>query len=49
VRFARAAFAEALPRDVAEALADAHHADGIGRRVARVSARPRLGLGRRLG
>ncbi|MEA2422720.1 MAG: hypothetical protein QOF55_1819 [Thermoleophilaceae bacterium] len=48
-RFARAAFAEALPREVAEALADAHHADGIGRRVARVSARPRLGLGRRLG
>jgi glycosyltransferase involved in cell wall biosynthesis len=48
-RFARAAFAEALPREVAEALADARQADGIGRRTARVSARPRLGLGRRLG
>src|SRR3954463_13409 len=47
--FARAAFAEALPREVAEALADAGQADGIGRRTARVSARPRLGLGRRLG
>jgi glycosyltransferase involved in cell wall biosynthesis len=48
-RFARAAFAEALPREVAEALADAGQADGIGRRTARASARPRLGLGRRLG
>jgi glycosyltransferase involved in cell wall biosynthesis len=48
-QFARAAFAEALPREVAEALADARQADGIGRRTARVSARPRLGLGRRLG
>jgi glycosyltransferase involved in cell wall biosynthesis len=48
-RFARAAFAEALPREVNEAFADARQADGIGRRVARVSARPRLGLGRRLG
>jgi glycosyltransferase involved in cell wall biosynthesis len=48
-RFARAAFAEALPREVAEALADARQADGIGRRTARASARPRLGLGRRLG
>ena len=48
-RFARAAFAEALPREVSEALADARQADGIGRRTARVSARPRLGLGRRLG
>jgi glycosyltransferase involved in cell wall biosynthesis len=48
-RFARAAFAEALPREVAEALGDARQADGIGRRTARVSARPRLGLGRRLG
>jgi glycosyltransferase involved in cell wall biosynthesis len=48
-RFARAAFAEALPREVAEALADARQADGIGRRTARVAARPRLGLGRRLG
>lgn len=48
-RFARAAFTEALPREVAEALADARQADGIGRRTARVGARPRLGLGRRLG
>src|SRR3954454_22629808 len=48
-RFARAAFAEALPREVAEALADARQADGVGRRTARASARPRLGLGRRLG
>jgi glycosyltransferase involved in cell wall biosynthesis len=48
-RFARAAFADALPREVAEALADARQADGIGRRTARVAARPRLGLGRRLG
>jgi len=48
-QFARASFAEALPREVAEALADARQADGIGRRTARVSARPRLGLGRRLG
>ena len=48
-RFARAAFAEALPREVNEALADARQSDGIGRRVARASARPRLGLGRRLG
>src|SRR4051794_21945969 len=48
-RFARAAFAEALPREVGEAFADARDPGGIGRRVARVSARPRLGLGRRLG
>jgi glycosyltransferase involved in cell wall biosynthesis len=48
-RFARAAFQEALPREVGEAFADAREADGIGRRVARASARPRLGLGRRLG
>ena len=48
-RFARAAFAEALPREVASALDDARQAEGIGRRTARVSARPRLGLGRRLG
>jgi glycosyltransferase involved in cell wall biosynthesis len=48
-RFARAAFAEALPREVNEAFADARDPDGIGRRTARVSARPRLGLGRRLG
>jgi glycosyltransferase involved in cell wall biosynthesis len=48
-RFARAVFAEALPREVASALEDARQAEGIGRRTARVSARPRLGLGRRLG
>jgi glycosyltransferase involved in cell wall biosynthesis len=48
-RFARAAFAEALPREVGEAFADAREADGIGRRTARASVRPRLGLGRRLG
>jgi glycosyltransferase involved in cell wall biosynthesis len=49
-QFARAAFKEALPREVDEALADARQADGIGRRAARASVRPgRLGLGRRLG
>ncbi|MEA2439810.1 MAG: hypothetical protein QOH76_1234 [Thermoleophilaceae bacterium] len=48
-RFAREAFAEALPREVGEAFADAREADGIGRRTARASARPRLGLGRRFG
>jgi glycosyltransferase involved in cell wall biosynthesis len=48
-RFAREVFAEALPREVGEAFADAREAGGIERRVARVSARPRLGLGRRLG
>jgi glycosyltransferase involved in cell wall biosynthesis len=48
-RFARAAFQEALPREVGAAFADARDADGIGRRTARASARPRLGLGRRLG
>src|SRR3954470_1761681 len=48
-RFAREAFAEALPREVNAAFADAREAEGIGRRVARASARPRLGLGRRLG
>jgi glycosyltransferase involved in cell wall biosynthesis len=48
-RFARAAFAEALPREVGEAFADAREAEGIGRRTARAAARPRLGLGRRLG
>src|SRR3954469_10002361 len=48
-RFAREAFAEALPREVGEAFADAREADGIGRRTARAAARPRLGLGRRLG
>ncbi|MEA2473370.1 MAG: hypothetical protein QOE06_1285 [Thermoleophilaceae bacterium] len=47
-RFARAVFAEALPREVNAAFADAREADGIGRRT-RVSPRPRLGLGRRLG
>jgi glycosyltransferase involved in cell wall biosynthesis len=47
--FARAVFAEALPREVASALEDARQAEGIGRRTARVSTRPRLGLGRRLG
>jgi hypothetical protein len=48
-RFARAAFVEALPREVDEAFADAREADAIGRRTARSTARPRLGLGRRLG
>jgi glycosyltransferase involved in cell wall biosynthesis len=48
-RFARAAFAEALPREVNAAFADAREADGTGRRTARISPRPRLGLGRRLG
>jgi hypothetical protein len=48
-RFARAAFAEALPREVNAAFTDAREAEGIGRRVARTGARPRLGLGRRLG
>jgi glycosyltransferase involved in cell wall biosynthesis len=49
-RFARAAFQEALPREVDEALADTRQADGVGRRAARASVRPgRLGLGRRLG
>src|SRR5205823_3246791 len=40
-RFARAAFAEALPREVGAAFADAREADGIGRRTARATARPR--------
>jgi glycosyltransferase involved in cell wall biosynthesis len=45
-RFARAAFAEALPREVEEALEAARS----GRRAARAPVRPgRLGLGRRLG
>jgi glycosyltransferase involved in cell wall biosynthesis len=48
-RFGRAVFAEALPREVDEAFADAREADAIGRRTARAAARPRLGLGRRLG
>ena len=49
-RFARAAFQEALPREVDEALADARQSDGVGRRAARATVRPgRLGLGRRLG
>jgi glycosyltransferase involved in cell wall biosynthesis len=48
-RFGRAVFAEALPREVGEAFADAREAEAIGRRTARAAARPRLGLGRRLG
>jgi glycosyltransferase involved in cell wall biosynthesis len=48
-RFSRAVFAETLPREVNAAFEEARDADSIGRRPPRVSPRPRLGLGRRLG
>src|SRR3954452_8367371 len=48
-RFSEAEFRAALPREVDEAVAEAREADVTVRRDPRVSARPRLGLGRRLG
>src|SRR3954471_393256 len=48
-RFSEAEFRAALPREVDEAVAEAREADVSARRDPRVSARPRLGLGRRLG
>jgi glycosyltransferase involved in cell wall biosynthesis len=47
-RFGREEFRAGLMREVDEALADARR-EGVPRRDPRVTARPRLGLGRRLG